>query len=52
MTASIIMDRKKKNSKHFVSPINLIIAIIINCRLSIERSFLEFTVIIFIFLFY
>ena len=42
---------EKKKSKHFVSPINLIIAIIINYRFSVERSFLEFTVIIFIFFF-
>ena len=56
MAVSTIMNRKKKkkkkkNGKHFVSPINLIIAIIINYRLSIERSFLEFTVMIFIFFF-
>ena len=43
---------KQTNNKHFVSPINLIIAIIINYRLRIERSFLEFTVIILIFFFF
>ena len=29
---------RRKTSKHFVSPINLIIPIIINYQLSIERS--------------
>ena len=37
--------KTKENSKSFISPINLIIAIIIKYQLSFKRSSLEFTVI-------
>ena len=40
-------ESEKSRKKHFVTPINLIIAIIINYQLSIDRSSLEFTLIIF-----
>ena len=43
---------RKKAIKHFVTPINLTIAIIINYQLNIERRSLEFAVMIFIFCYY